>query len=424
MTSVLVPLFFALSIAPVQQKSIWTEMNLKRTGGNGYEDYLDAVDEFRKSAIGPILLDRVRANRLNPTDLQLCRIIAERMRPVLSKIEQGNAKRVFEPVAEFDSKTTFPQYSVFKDIVKAVQASMQVDFAAGSTSSAIRQCLSTMQFVDNTSRGVLISSLMGIALQQIAFATLSRNWGQLSVPDALKIEQFVNQFFLRPNGAIETLRFEFCSLARMLRHEMPSMKTDDLKEWIGSEDDPDSDGEQFLKQWGAVPASQRHSICNRAATELLKQAAEFERILLQPEKAWVAPEFPTIGGMEGQLIEIVSPLHPLVLNMAARNRTQMRLLRLHAVIRQYRFEHDRLPESLARLNKPLEIQDPLAGESFIYEPKADLTYELYSKGSQQTGRIDLVMKRQPGEEQVDPNTPPSRRIVRAKNLQFAHAPQG
>ncbi len=83
-----------------------------------------------------------------------------------------------------------------------------------------------------------------------------------------------------------------------------------------------------------------------------------------------------------------------------RHRAQLRLLRLHARIIQYRWETGGLPKTLEELKLPKdETADPLSGKPFQYLPK-DRTYRLLSLGIPETGEIELRYRGQVPARQV------------------------
>lgn len=73
---------------------------------------------------------------------------------------------------------------------------------------------------------------------------------------------------------------------------------------------------------------------------------------------------------------------------ALRTRTQLRLLKLHAEIQKFRWQHGRLPAQLGEVTSDPGEVDPLTGEAFSYQQQPH-GYKLVSKGTRQTGEIDL-----------------------------------
>ena len=62
------------------------------------------------------------------------------------------------------------------------------------------------------------------------------------------------------------------------------------------------------------------------------------------------------------------------------DRTKVQLLTVHAAIRLFRWENDRLPSSLDELKRGDHSLDPFTGKSLIYVRTGE-TYELSSAGS-------------------------------------------
>ncbi|MBC7527350.1 MAG: hypothetical protein H7308_07345, partial [Chthonomonadaceae bacterium] len=94
------------------------------------------------------------------------------------------------------------------------------------------------------------------------------------------------------------------------------------------------------------------------------------------------PEFPkwiknAINGNEGE--ERLTPDRHR--ENFQRERIALHLLATHTAIRRFRWEHDRLPRSLAELNLPKWTKDPPAGKPLLYSlSSANETYTLQSVG--------------------------------------------
>ena len=98
----------------------------------------------------------------------------------------------------------------------------------------------------------------------------------------------------------------------------------------------------------------------------------------------------------------------LTCTRAARERTQLRLLRLASRVVAFRWEHDRLPTTLADAAPAEEIADPLTGDKFRYTPMGD-RFRVFSKGVKATGEIDIKWVRGRGDGEQPPPSPPARR---------------
>ena len=87
--------------------------------------------------------------------------------------------------------------------------------------------------------------------------------------------------------------------------------------------------------------------------------------------------------------EALTPVDRHAIIAGLRSRTQLRLLRLHAKVIEYRWEHEQLPESLkAAVSDGTEI-DPLSGEAFVFERPGVASYRIYGKGMPGVGEIEL-----------------------------------
>ena len=75
-------------------------------------------------------------------------------------------------------------------------------------------------------------------------------------------------------------------------------------------------------------------------------------------------------------------------NAVAKGRIQLRLLRLHAQVIEYKWQHNKLPTKLEDFAKDHAGFDPIANEPFHYELK-DGSYRIYSMGIPGLGRMEL-----------------------------------
>ena len=90
---------------------------------------------------------------------------------------------------------------------------------------------------------------------------------------------------------------------------------------------------------------------------------------------------------------VVKGADPIV-QAFAKDLTQMRLLRLHMRIEAYRWRYLKLPERLIDAAPQVETEDPIAQESYRYEPVAT-TYRLTSTGFASMGPMGLRYQRDP-----------------------------
>jgi hypothetical protein len=76
---------------------------------------------------------------------------------------------------------------------------------------------------------------------------------------------------------------------------------------------------------------------------------------------------------------MVSPNLGRQLQAGDEERARLQLLAVHAALRRFRWQYDRVPDHLEELRLGDLIQDPFTGKPLCYQRKGD-DYELYSAG--------------------------------------------
>jgi hypothetical protein len=162
-----------------------------------------------------------------------------------------------------------------------------------------------------------------------------------------------------------------------------------------------------------IPA-QREEVRRLAQTKIQQH---YKRVISQysrPESEWplVAPPEPEDHGVPPQtpesiaavVVESLTPVNTQGGVASIRIRTQLRLLRLHAWVLGYRWEHDRLPTRLSDAVPNGAHIDPANGEPFEYVTTPE-GYRLVSTGRPGLGEVALRYRRPttaPNQEQIPP----------------------
>lgn len=360
-------------------------------GNNGYEDYL-AANEMAKQSGVPAIIQLVSERKEAPSYLTLCRRMAEAMRGPIELIRRGNTKAVFDPRKEITSGTAFPEFAGFKSLAHGISMTAHAQFADGSSAAATDTLLAGMQMADKYGRFTLISGLVGIASTAIVLRAFDEHQGLLSAKDWAKVEAECTAILNSPNAVVQVFQYEARYTEHMLLKELA--QTDDLTELLAVYgEEATAEERELISNWKRMTPAQRGQLCTRVVGVLRPHYAELQRRLAGPESGWEMPAAPEPGGLEGMIIDTFLPVHQSAADAFARIRTQVRLLRLHAAVRQYWFEHRQLPQSFAKLKYRETARDPLTGSEFVMEPSAGGSYRLYSRGNSRLGEIELTYKR-------------------------------
>ena len=71
------------------------------------------------------------------------------------------------------------------------------------------------------------------------------------------------------------------------------------------------------------------------------------------------------------LCRMITAAPDLILSKYTRDRSQLRVLGVHAAIHRYRWDHNALPNGLAELHIPKMVKDAFAGSEVVYKQDGD-----------------------------------------------------
>lgn len=397
-------------VAVAPQANFFSQVVPHPTGRNGYEEYVKAA----VLASHPDLQQWEQPAPQNPaglpassTRLERTQWVSIRMKSVFDLIRQGNAKPVAETRDVYNASTLVPELSYFRRISRALSGAAYADFAAGRSSQGTERLLDNLVFGDNVSRtGTLISHLVGIAQMSIAFGAFEARLPQLSKPDCGRIVDTTTRLLDRPAAYATVLETE-----RKLTLSAFEDVLNGTEKWVS-----DSEfGDLAHKLQGKSPAERAE--IRRLGTQLIE---DYFGPALQaykgPERQWPILGNPTPSkwlqgpksneALTEALVESLTPSSSQGGQASLRSRTQLRLLRLHAWVLAYKWEHDKLPTRLEEAVPAEALIDPMNGEPFQYILN-ETGYRLVSTGRDGTGEVALRYQRPP--EKPDPTVPPSGR---------------
>lgn len=418
-------------------RSLFKDYFPKPSGTNGYEEYLNAADlidtdEFRafsryeeeaksapwvdedgKPMPKPPLPPGVRENS---TLLEIRRAWVQRFGRVLDLVAAGNLKPAFDPRTDFDFETTFPELAKFKNIAKFMAMAAEVRFADGSPKAGTDLLLDALKFGDSLAGRSMIHTLVSTAIASIVFAGFERNLPRLSEKDCLRVRAEVDALLSRPSAAARTYQSE----GAMLQRSLGRMKLEDFRDSL----DVYTDDEDVASRLKNITPAQWDRIRQDVSARVGAHYQELARRLSSGETHWRAArdfaeeeEEASSGRAVGPdsrpedlLADTIQLISTGFIDVSARSRTQMRLLRLHALVLGFQWHHGRLPSSLAEAVPESEQVDPIIDKPFQYEliPGG---YRLFSRGLGNVGIVELKYSRpQVGEGRL--NDPPIHLVLR------------
>lgn len=385
-------LWMAASLA-IAQGGLFSQVVPAPTGRNGFEEYVRAAERVDNAAF------RQWQSQPLPdqTVLERSRWLLERYGSSVELLRQGNGKPVFEPRPRLDLAPRFPEYRSLRALSQAMTSAAYAEFAAGKTAEGTDRLLQTLRMGQNIAGiGTALAHSVGCVQSRATFDAFDARLNQLSREDCRKIDAEVTGLLERPPGTAKIF--------------------EDAGNWLRLAVDGIAANPKDAMELEA-PLGQ--AIAGLSPTDIPKFRQAVERAIADryeplirafrgPESQWLfLPETPTAfrkgGDIEEMAQAFVNELGASYRGSAvagAQTRTQLRLLRLHARIRMFRWEHDRWPVRLDDASS--DVFDPLAEERFEYRPTEN-GYVLLSRGRPETGPVTLRSTNAPGiSGKIDP----------------------
>lgn len=387
------------------------------TGRNGYEDFLRAGDligsnnwsvyeqwiGFKRNHLVLTQTD-VEGDSDVPdmppgvspemSELAVRKVANERFGGAYDVLKIGNGKQVWDPRDDLGMASLFPELSRFKTLAKIGINKAHVEFSEGRTTQAIDDLFDGITFSKHMYHSVLVSCLVGVAIQAIMLSEFNEHLGQLSFSDAELIDRRCSVLLSEKLSFSEVYKRE----AGLASHDLAELiKSPDL---FLSDEDLKSFGQGF-KDLG--PNDQLK--LQQMVTETLRQRFEAAQQRMGGDEAdWLLSE--------GEMDPIPSPRDQSVSNLAllmanslsgkdtmrgsakaiAKGRIQLHLLQLHAKVMEYHWKNNQWPKKIEEFAEPKVAFDPFAKSPFHYELK-DGGYRLYSLGVPGAGPIELKYHR-------------------------------
>lgn len=394
------------------------------SGRNAMEEYLIAAQVFRDP--GYIAFERwenwrrtrgaeskSRADSETPkpptptglsddsTPLAVAREKVGRFGRALDIVAQGNLKPYFDPTLETgDALTLFPHLAAFRSLTRFGVEKAYVDFADGRSSAGFATLDSLLVMSANISHGNLISYLVSMANQAIVLAEIERNLHRASLNDAKRLRAMALGFEQRVATPQQVISAE----VRFVKRSLNSM-FDPTGGMLGHLAGEERENDPLQEALAKMNPAQRAAFVRLVEASLDRAQRSALAAFTAPEREWAVadaaveeterPEPKTIDELPNWIAEEMLPTFTSWRRSVVTRRAQVRLLRLHADVLIYRWEQNRLPETLKQASGEAAI-DPLTGEAYVFTPNVDGTFRIVSKGTPVTGEIALRMRRPPG----------------------------
>ena len=332
--------------APPAPGSVFKEVINQPSGKNGYEELVLATEVLRTSKLWP----KVEQGDATLSDKRL--VLGDKpVIRVLALVKQAMAKPVFSPREALKPGELPPELNGLRSLGRLLAVQQYVFLSDGRISEAIGNARLGMRLGQVIQTDSLIGGLVGVAVGATTIRPLAAHLDQLSLRDCGQLRAVCEEWLNLPDP-----------LPRVLAAERKVVL-------------------------GNLAVLQKEAATAGAPADLYVATSKyisdyFDRQIADLAKpAWQRRVVSADDGPElaRALIQTFAPAFQRTLDGYAREEANIRMLALHALILQHRWENDRVPASLAALNAGDLALDPFTGQVFQYEP-AGRKYRLYSVG--------------------------------------------
>ncbi len=328
------------SAQPVQE-SVFKQLFPNPTGQNGYEEIVMAGELAKGceglATDGRSTLTEKRRLLSNPDAIR-----------ALALFRQGLKKPIHAPHGT-TGEPRFEAFSAIRALARLLMVEQYVLLADGKVGAAIDSLRDGLTLGYAIARDAILGGLVASAVDMIVVRTLERHIEQLSVRDCDRLRKLAVDWLNMPDPAIDALEAE-----RILMHKR-------LQEQLGG-----TNAELGSQAMGIIDARIDVTVAS----------------LRSPY--WERKELPELTGnypAEQYVRNLgIEEIFDQALNRFARDQAWVQILGVHAAIRSYKWENNRLPDSLEQLRLGRMVIDPFTGKPLIYKRTGDNTYELTSEG--------------------------------------------
>ncbi len=365
----------------VQEKSILSQLFPQPTGKNGYEDLVRASELLKNNSLW------AEAQQKNTLSSRRRALGDPQIRQARGLIDTSTLKPMFPPARELTAATLFPELSGFRDCARLLNAEMHVLFSEGRTAAALVSFAQGLRLGTAPKAIVLIGGLVGVAIDTILFTRVQKHLEQLTPRDCDRVLATLREHVEADRGNAEKA---LAAEMRFVESIIPQLEKNPVEALTGLLPEDNEMQSQLRTQADAFQSQPGER--KRILSAFLASAQEHQRraqaYLGDPSRVPEEPKLST-GSPEAALIELLTPAYTQAGQRLIQDRINSQLLYCHTAIRKYKWEWEKLPDSLEALKLADWSLDPYTRQPFRYEKKGE-SYELFSMGP-----LDEAGKRAP-----------------------------
>jgi hypothetical protein len=370
--------------------SVFQQLFPVPTGENGYEELVQAAELAQGStrleaALQPgVSLKTMRAALADPPVVLALRLL-----------RTGLTKPILAIRQQMDMDTVFPELRLFRNLGRLLQIEAYVRLADGRSAAAIDCLRDGLKLAQAVQSNFALSGLVGVSLDALAVEGIARHLDVFSLPDCDRLLQLLDTWLAQPSplarvlqgerdldiAALRNTRADSGALSKLLGIMIDSAQSPP------SNNPVDIERLTRLKQWVAANPQTFTPVVDQAVEMVDSTYQQAFRTLSEPTWTWKDPRLPDEAVTAGQLATSVIMPVGRIMERYLIDRAKIQLLAVHAAIRRFRWENNRLPGSLQELNLGDRALDPFTGTPLVYTHTSD-TYELSSAGSMDRGTAE------------------------------------
>lgn len=360
------------AIAITQQGSFFERTFPNPTGGNGWEEYLMAADIARNINATSLLMGDTDLSRLKNDQ-----IAVRELKRALDLVRAGNRKPLTYPFTYEDFWIgPFVELAQIKQLSQGLMAEAFVNSAAGNPKAAARAISDAFVLSRRIAVGPRTSGMVSIAMQAIAFRALYVNVQRLDEESLESLGEIFRKAALERSPMIDMYFKEFEEWSRIVPDILRQPEEFTM-------------GEEVPEVVRTLTTSEIEAVSQKVLAAM-KAIEDSARVMFAgQERFWLEPKR---EHKDAAVAFVLDNLPGAFTHIIVRNKTQLRLAEVHCRLMLHKRRCNSFPAKLSDLGDERLAYDSTTGSPYYYARLSDQSYTLYSLGTSETGRIDLIYR--------------------------------
>jgi len=334
------PSAFAQDPPPTPYGPLFSTLFPIPSGINGFEEIVQAGDLARMSDILNTAIDRTS------TLTEKRRALADPdLKRALSLLRAGLAKGKVFPRTSGEGPP-LDVFSPLRSLGRLLMVEQYVLLADGKVGAATDSLRDGLNLGHSVAGEMLIGSLVTSAIDAIVIRVIAQHLDQFSVKDCDRLMNLANDWLSMPDPGIAALDAEREFSLRQVRTDL----------------------------------SANPGLAAEVSTLLSARISTVQNMLRQ--EPWKRTSIPPIEGSTLGAVYVrnlgLDDTYQQVLEAFTRDLARVQMLGVHAAIRRFRWEYNRLPSTLDELKLGRLGRDPFTGAQFLYQKSGESAYTLKS----------------------------------------------